>query len=191
MTVEVLGSADTQRAEDIFVRAFHDDPVMNWMSSNPNFLPTFFAITLPVFVPLGLSHIESAGRGATAWLGPGTKLEWPMTPTNLWRMLKVCGLRGFCRFAASGLKTARHHPNTPHYYLFLIGTLPECKGQGVGSLLISRILRQCDREQMPAYLENSKEENLAFYRGHGFEVIEQIRFGKGAPPVWLMWREPQ
>lgn len=189
--MRVLGAADTRRATGILARAFHDDPVMNWISSNPDFLPTLFDITLPVFIPHGLSHIESSDRGVTAWLGPGTKLQWPMTLANLRRLRKVFGLADFYRFALSGLKTAKHHPTTPHYYLFAIGALPECKGQGVGSLLISRILRQCDREKMPAYLENSKEANLGFYRGHGFEVIKQIRFSKDAPPVWLMWREPQ
>ena len=39
-------------------------------------------------------------------------------------------------------------------------------------------------------LENSKEENLPFYRGHGFTVTKEIRFARSAPPLWLMWREP-
>ena len=59
------------------------------------------------------------------------------------------------------------------------------------SALISRVLRKCDEENVPAYLENSKPENLDFYQGHGFEVIEKIHFAKSAPPVWLMWREPR
>ncbi|MCB1694689.1 MAG: GNAT family N-acetyltransferase [Halioglobus sp.] len=183
---------DKRPALDIFVRAFRDDPVMNWISADPDFLPTFFDITLPVFLPHDLTYIEEQGRGAAAWLGPGQKLHWPVTPGNLWRMLKVCGLRGFYRFARSGLlATAKFHPGEPHYYLFLIGTLPECKGQGIGSALMAQVLRQCDEENLPAYLENSKPDNLAFYRGHGFEVVDRIRFTRSAPPVWLMWREPR
>lgn len=189
--MKLLDSGNEQEAVEIFVRAFHDDPIMNWISSHPDFLSTFYGITLPVFTPHGLSYIDARGRGAIAWLGPDTSLQWPVNPTNVWRMLKVCGARGFGRFALSGLKTGKYHPSKPHYYLFLIGTLPECKGQGIGSALMSRVLRRCDDEQMPAYLENSKEQNLAFYRGHGFEVIRQIRFAKSAPPMWLMWREPQ
>ena len=52
-------------------------------------------------------------------------------------------------------------------------------------------LRKCDDDILPAYLENSKRDNLAFYRGHGFEVVDEIRFATGAPPVWLMWRPPR
>jgi len=183
--------AKPQRAVDILVRAFHDDPVMNWMSADPEFRRTFFNITLPVFLPDGLTYIEERGRGAAAWLAPDRKLKWPVTAANLWRMFKVCGVRGFLRFGLSGLATAKFHPGEPHYYLFLIGTLPEYKGQGVGSTLMAHVLRKCDQENMPAYLENSKRENLAFYRGHGFEVVDKIRFARGAPPVWLMWREPR
>ncbi|MGL4564896.1 MAG: GNAT family N-acetyltransferase [Halioglobus sp.] len=180
-----------QQAIDILVRAFHDDPVMLWMSGHPDFLRTFFNITLPIFLPHGLTYIEAQGRGAAAWLGPEQTLQWPVTAGNLWRMFKVCGVRGFIRFGRGGLATARFHPGEPHYYLFLIGTLPECKGQGIGSALIRHVLRKCDEENLPAYLENSKQDNLAFYRGHGFEVVDQIRFTRSAPPVWLMWREPR
>lgn len=182
---------EKQPALDILVRAFHDDPVMNWMSAHPGFQRTFFDITLPVFLPDGLTYIEEQGRGAAAWLGPNKKLRWPVTPGNLLRMFKVCGLRGFFRFAMSGLTTAKFHPTEPHYYLFLIGALPENKGQGVGSALMAHVLRKCDEENMPAYLENSKRENLAFYQGHGFEVVDEIRFASSAPPVWLMWRVPR
>jgi ribosomal protein S18 acetylase RimI-like enzyme len=182
---------DGQQAIDILVRAFHDDPVMLWISGHPDFLRTFFNITLPIFLPHGLTYIEEQGRGAAAWLGPEQRLHWPVTAGNLWRMFKVCGVRGFIRFGRGGLATARFHPGEPHYYLFLIGTLPESKGQGIGSSLINHVLRKCDEENLPAYLENSKQDNLAFYRGHGFEVVDQINFARGAPPVWLMWREPR
>jgi ribosomal protein S18 acetylase RimI-like enzyme len=182
---------EKQPAADILVNAFHDDPVMNWMSSSPDFRRTFFDITLPVFLPYGLTYTDDQERGAAAWLGPDCKLHWPVTTKNLWRMFRVCGLRGFLRFGLSGVNTARFHPGEPHYYLFLLGALPEYQGQGVGSTLMAYVLRKCDRENVPAYLENSKPENLAFYRGHGFEVIDEIRFARSAPPVWLMWREPR
>ena len=191
MTIDVQLQQDAQSAVDILDRAFHDDPVMNWMSAHPDFRRTFFRITLPAVLPDGLTYIDERGLGAAAWLGPNHKLRWPATPTNLWHMYKVSGLRGFYRFARSGLATARFHPGEPHYYLFLLGAVPEAQGQGIGSALIAHVLRKCDDELLPAYLENSKRDNLAFYQGHGFKVVDEIRFAPGAPPVWLMWREPR
>lgn len=186
-----LSSEELPQAVDILVRAFHDDPVHNWISTGPGFLETFFGLTLPALAASGLTYIDPKGLGAASWLGPGHKLQWPITPGNLWRMLRVIGPRGFFRFAMSGLTTARFHPGEPHYYLFLIGVVPQAQGKGVGSALISPVLRRCDEQNLPAYLENSKPENLAFYQGHGFQVIDRIHFARGAPPVWLMWREPR
>ena len=28
-------------------------------------------------------------------------------------------------------------------------------------------------------------------QGHGFQVINEVRFARTAPPIWLMWREPR
>ncbi len=189
--MKTLHTGELQQAVDIFVRAFHDDPVLNWISDKPGFLNTFFSLTLPAFMPCGLTYTDDRGLGAAAWLGPDHKLEWPVTPGNLWRMFRACGLGGFSRFALSGLRTTKFHPGEPHYYLFLIGAVPEAQGQGVGTALMSQVLRRCDDENLPAYLENSKRDNLAFYQGHGFQVIDQIHFANTAPPMWLMWREPR
>lgn len=186
-----LGPENQEVAIDIFARAFHDDPALRWISTDPGFLQRFFELTLPVFLPQGLSYMTSDESGAAAWLGPGTKLEWPFTLANIWKAVTVAGLGGLLRFGISGMKTEKCHPREPHYYLFLIGAVPESQGQGIGTALMSKMLRRCDQEQMPAYLENSKEANLAFYKGHGFKVLEEIRFTRNAPPIWLMWRDPQ
>lgn len=186
-----LGEASQDVAIDILARAFHDDPALNWISKDHGFRQRFFELTLPVFLPQGLSYMTSDGKGVASWLGPDTKLEWPFTPANIWKALNVGGLGGLIRFGISGMKTEKCHPREPHYYLFAIGAVPESQGQGIGSALMSKMLRRCDEEQMPAYLENSKEANLAFYQGHGFQVLEQIRFTRKAPPMWLMWRDPQ
>lgn len=191
MEISNLTLADKQLAVDVLSQAFHDDPVMNWICAKPGFIPRMFELTLPVFLPHGLSHVAGEGKGVATWLGPNEKLQWPFSPGNVWRMLRFVGPAALYRFALSGIKTERYHPREPHYYLFAIGALPEMRGQGVGTALIKQVLKRCDEEGMPAYLENSKEQNLAFYQGHGFEVQRQIRFTKGAPPLWLMWRRPR
>ncbi len=118
-------------------------------------------------------------------------MQRPFTLANIVSMTRVCGIRGMYRLAASCWQIGRFHPREPHYYLFAIGALPSCQGQGIGSSLMRHMLRRCDNEQMPAYLENSRRANLEFYRGHGFEVRRQLQLGRDGPPLWLMWREPR
>jgi GNAT superfamily N-acetyltransferase len=190
MKIKPVDGANADEAISILAEAFRDDPVINWSCNNPRTLESFFQMTLPVFIPHQLTYLDPLGRGAASWLGPGQKLSWPFTLSSTVKVMKLGGLTGVYRLLLSGLKTERYHPKTPHYYLFAIGVTPGNKGQGIGTSLISHVLRQCDAEGVPAYLENSKEENLPFYAGHGFKVQQQIRFAASAPPVWLMWREP-
>lgn len=190
MHFTIVDQTNTRDAIAVLAAAFHDDPVMNWTGNNPRTLEPFFRITLPVFIPHRLCYLDPQGRGAAAWLGPDQRLKWPVTFASAVEVLKLGGLKGMYRMLLSGKKTEHYHPKTPHYYLFAIGVTPGNKGRGLGTALITEMLRRCDAEGMPAYLENSKAENLPFYEGHGFRVQQQIRFAASAPPVWLMWREP-
>jgi GNAT superfamily N-acetyltransferase len=73
----------------------------------------------------------------------------------------------------------------------MLGTAPAHQGKGVGSALMQPVLRICDEEGIPAYLESSKKANLAFYRRHGFVERDPLHVPDGGPPIWPMWREPR
>ena len=121
-------------------------------------------------------------------------------PPERWRL----GLRETLRmarfFPATGRRTAQlfrglamieaRHPETPHWYLAVLGTEPSRQGEGIGSRLLQPVLDACDADEVPAFLESSKESNIAFYARHGFRVTEEVRL-PGGPPVWLMWRDPR
>jgi ribosomal protein S18 acetylase RimI-like enzyme len=83
----------------------------------------------------------------------------------------------------------RRHPVVPHYYLSVLGTDPEQQGGGIGSALLAPVLHRCDADGVAAYLECSKESNVAFYERHGFTVTDRVELPEG-PPLWFMWREP-
>jgi predicted GNAT family N-acyltransferase len=84
----------------------------------------------------------------------------------------------------------RKHPREPHWYLFLVGSDPARRGQGHGRAVIAPVLEQCDRDDMPAYLESSNPENVPYYARYGFEVTGELRRA-GSPPLIPMWREPR
>jgi GNAT superfamily N-acetyltransferase len=180
-----------KRAAGILAAAFHDDPLLGWMLGEGVDMEPFFDFTLAMVVPHGLTYVDPMGRGAAAWLAPGQQFKWRYRLSDVLQVVRTSGLGSLGRLAVAGVKTGRYHPRERHYYLFAIGARPEHKGQGVGTALIAHVLRICDEKVMPAYLENSKEENLPFYEGHGFRVTRKIRLAASAPPLWLMWREPR
>jgi len=56
--------------------------------------------------------------------------------------------------------------------------------------VMAPVLDICDREGLAAYLESSKESNVAFYRRRGFEVTGEVSVPDSSVRLWLMWREP-
>lgn len=72
----------------------------------------------------------------------------------------------------------------------MLGTDPPAQGRGIGSAVLRGVLDQCDEDGVGAFLESSKESNIAYYSRHGFRVTEEVRLIRG-PSMWRMWRDPR
>ena len=186
--------ADRPPLAETLARAFDDDPVMSWFfplaERRPDRNRRFFAMRLRQLLPHGETYTVDGGAGAALWAAPGrwrlgrveeARMAFALLPA-LWSRLGPV-LRG-----VEAIEEA--HPETPHYYLAVLGTDPDAQGRGIGSALMRPMLETCDRDDVPAYLESSKERNIDFYARHGFRVTDEVRLPEG-PPVWPMWREPR
>ncbi len=85
-------------------------------------------------------------------------------------------------------ETQAVHPKAPHWYLAVLGVDPARQGEGIGSRLLQPVLSRLDREERAAYLETSKERNIAWYGRQGFALTRTVEVRPGAPPIWTMWR---
>jgi GNAT superfamily N-acetyltransferase len=86
----------------------------------------------------------------------------------------------------------RAHPDAPpHYYLSLLGTHPDHRGNGLGMALLADNLAKLDSEGMPAYLESSNPENDPRYERLGFERVGSFERPDGQLTCSTMWREPR
>ncbi len=171
--------------------AFYDDPVTAWFypdaARRPRHGERFFAIRLRQLEGHRLIFTNDERTGAALWAPPGHWREDFRQSLRMLPMLPVLARRlRTCTRAVREIE--HHHPAEPHYYLSVIGTDTEKQGGGIGSALLAPMLHRCDQTGTPAYLESSKESNLAFYARHGFAVRERIELPEG-PPLWLMWRE--
>jgi ribosomal protein S18 acetylase RimI-like enzyme len=68
------------------------------------------------------------------------------------------------------------HPTQPFTYLWFIAVSKEAQGSGRGTRLLERIIHKSDVEGRPIYLETSVEQNLQWYKKHGFEIFNEIDF---------------
>ena len=183
---------DFRPLAEVLARAFYDDPVTAWFypddSRRMRHARRFFAIRLRQLAGHGLIYTTADLAGAALWAPPGRWREdlrrslmmLPMLPALLPRL---------ARSTQAVREIERRHPAQPHYYLSVLGTEPQQQGGGIGSALLVPMLQRCDETGTAAYLESSKESNVAFYARHGFAVTERIELPEG-PPLWLMWRQP-
>jgi ribosomal protein S18 acetylase RimI-like enzyme len=81
------------------------------------------------------------------------------------------------------------HPRAePHYYLSLLGTHPDHRGQGLGMRLLAHDLELIDEEHCAAYLESSNPANNRRYESAGFKSVGEFSYPGDGPAVTTMWR---
>lgn len=194
--MRTAGRQDVAALAAMLARAFGDDPVQAWLfppevvERSRRIAALFDLLLRHVYLAYGETWMTVDGASTAVWAPPGAwqipvAVQLRRAP-NLIRLFgrRLPGvLRGLRRVEAE-------HPSEPHWYLAVLGTDPSGQGHGFASVLLSERLRRCDATGTPAYLESSKESNLAFYGRHGFRVTGEVQLPDG-PPVWPMWRDPQ
>jgi ribosomal protein S18 acetylase RimI-like enzyme len=187
-------SADVPALARMLARAFLDDPVAMW-SCPPD------ALRLAVLEHFNAARVRHLLGEQEIWTTPELSSAALWAPPERWKTTPrqdVELARGILHprllvrapLVIRGLLgLERRHPRTPpHWYLAVLGTEPAAQGQGLGSTVLRPVLEQCDVDGVGAYLESSKERNIAFYARHGFRVTAELRLPRG-PSMWGMWRD--
>lgn len=176
--------------------AFHDDPVWRWLVGERR---SFSWRTSQLMRSITSMHLGTN----SVWVSPEAQAVGVWAPPGHYRsttgqflavahrFVPAAGIGGMKRFAAIGAIDDLH-PDEPHWYLAVLGTDPAHQGRGLGAAVMAPAMARADSEGVGCYLESSKEDNISFYRRHGFEVTgtHDIDGGRG-PRLWLMWRQPQ
>ena len=81
---------------------------------------------------------------------------------------------------------------TDHYdwYLFNLSIKKEAQGKGIASKLMRPMLNFCDEENMMAYLETNKGQNVGLYQHFGFELMREEHIPKTNVMHYAMARKP-
>ncbi|WP_417450343.1 GNAT family N-acetyltransferase [Kordiimonas sp.] len=189
--VRPLGLGDSNLIGRIIADGFADDAVNLWaFNSIAAMKPAFTVMARHLYLKRGFGHCTQDAQAGTLWLRPGTPKTYGLGNVALAQtILRHGGVRGLRNSLAIDACMSRHRAAyPPHYYLFAIAVDPLLQGKGMGGQLMREALTEVDKARMPAYLENSKAQNIGFYRNHGFEIEREITAAPGCPPMWLMWR---
>lgn len=168
-------------------RAFADDPVMRWLFPDDDDyhdlnrrLVQHLAKRWHATDSLWCTDDNVAMAG---WVPPGRPEvdvgEWPQIDHPEWRIE---------RFGLLGAAMAEHTPPEPHWYLNMLATHPDWQRLGLGAALMKATFERADHEGVPCYLETESDENVAYYRHHGFDVRSEWQVGTDGPHMWGMSR---
>lgn len=176
-------------------RAFADDPVLERFIApgprRPRKLTRFFELECRLTQSgFGEIWLDDDCLGAAIWRHPGgypepVSVQLRMLPRYLSHFP-----REFVKASRGLTAMAKVHPKEPHWYLVAVGVVPEAQGRGRGAALLEPVLRRCDEEHAPAYLEASTAANARLYERLGFESREEVEMLPGVR-VRPMWREPR
>ncbi len=186
-----VGPAEIDAAVETLWLAFGEDPLWRWaFPDHARMLPLWH-----LYVTSAVQHewvwTLDDHAAVAVWIPPGrtelTPEEQALLPELMGelageRAAELVGL--FERFE----DTHPHEP--PHYYLTLLGTRPDRRGQGVGMRLLRANLGLIDTEGAGAYLESSNPANVARYEAAGFTPHGSFTTPDGRREVMTMWREP-
>jgi hypothetical protein len=199
--VDRMRRADQSAVTGMLARAFYDDPLFGF------FLPDHVRQTrgLLAFMRAGIADAKPFGEiwiahngdrvaSAAVWLPPnayprGARRETMSMARSVPSFVYAGRRVGASMQLLSALDRAHKDVGAPHYYLAILGTDPLDQRMGAGSAALAPVLQRCDGEGIPAYLETQKEENLAYYQRHAFQLVRKVETGS-CPPVWTMLREP-
>jgi ribosomal protein S18 acetylase RimI-like enzyme len=194
----LLGAGEEDDAGDVLALAFLDDPVM------AHCLPDGarrFEHLQTMFRPMTADALRSDAevwvdpdlRCAARWVPPeGSVADLPRTDPDFSAMVEALAPESLERLGLLVDAVAAARPPEPSWYLSAVGTDPSWRGRGLATSVMAPVLARCDAGGVPAFLESTKEANLALYRRHGFEVTEVLHpYGADGPPVWPMLREPR
>lgn len=194
---KVAVSNQFPNAISCLTRAFQDDPVLAYLfeddEQRPLLLSAFFANRIAVNSPTDelLVPVKPDDSSAAAlWERPEKDSTNDSTFSAMVAGLTaILGQDWITDRLVNLFVLGEAKPKTPHWYLGFVGTLPEARGKGLASALISSVTEICDAENIPAYLESSSPDNVPLYERHGFRITGEAKI-KDGPTVPLMWRDP-
>ena len=174
-------------------KAFADDPVMAYIFPKAEGR----ANRIAGIMQMGIRNYGSHGRveyvgdmsAASVWQQPGA-------PTPSFFDQLIDGMVGIVKLRSAIVRAAtlqqllaKNRLQQPHWYLAILGTVPQWQGKSLGGRLLEPLLNECDKYAIPAYLESSNIANVPFYQRHGFVIRKEIQLPEG-PVMRTMLRNP-
>jgi GNAT superfamily N-acetyltransferase len=187
-------AAEANQVVELFALAFYEDPTWSWVFSDAatrmDHLRALWGLFMHSALPYDWVRMTADGGAAALWIPPG-KPELSAEDEEQVEPLMQRSVGGHADDVLTLLErfAANHPTDEPHFYLSLLGTHPDHRGQGKGMGLLAANLVQTDALAMPTYLESSNRANDHRYKRLGYVQIGEFAAPGGEPTLACMWRD--
>ncbi|MEU4423808.1 GNAT family N-acetyltransferase [Actinoplanes sp. NPDC024001] len=181
--ITVATPADRVRIVETLVAAFPADPVLRFLFPDEETYPAhaaaFFGHLFDKRVHRGSVWTIGGGASVAIWEPPGPggsaggePPAEPDLPADAMARMKE-----YDEAVHSAL------PDSPFWYLGVLGTHPASAGRRWGRAVMAAGLRRAAEDGLPSILETSKPDNVELYRRAGWRVTREVA---GPVPIWIM-----
>ncbi len=187
--VSAATNTEASRVIDVVSEAFLNDPTWSWAFPDPAARRSWWTFCIQEAFRYPWTFKTEGYETVSVWIPPdGTELSYEAELGVPGRLIDLVGSRA-AEVGDLLDRFARAHPrHEPHYYLSLLATKNEHRGQGLGIALLQENLARIDVEHMPAYLESSNPNNNHRYESVGFVAVTTFQAPGDGPTVTGMWR---
>lgn len=191
MEVRLAAGHDVDGVKATLVAAFEADPLWRWAFPEGG-LDAVWGLCVTSAMRYPAIRFVGDYAAASIWIPPGGTELTVEEEASLEPMIEgLVGSRAAEVLELFERMEHAHPDGPPHYYLSLLGTHPDHRGEGLGMALLADNLAKIDSEGMPAYLESSNPENDLRYERLGFVRVGEFERPDGGLTCSTMWREPR
>lgn len=165
-----------EKVIEILLECFENNKSINWIvkqdSRRKERIKGLMDYSFDACIETGQIYVTEDLTGVIICSDPDEKLpvleEAYLTARFVW---KVTGIDGIGRALRREKYVNQYHPKDHEFlYIWFIALKKSEQGRGVGSAMLREIISKGNERNVAIYLETSTEENLSFYKKHGFEV---------------------
>jgi len=194
LPVRSASPAELSALTETISLAFNDDPTWSWAFPDPELrrrqMPVFWSFMIEGALRYSWVLCTERYEAVAVWIPPGGTELAEEAEARLAPLLEsLVGAHSEDVLELLARFEGAHPHDEPHYYLSLLGTHPDHRGQGIGMRLLAECLARIDEEHMACYLESSNPANNHRYERLGFAALGEF-YPPGEPvPVTTMWRD--
>jgi len=184
-----LTESEIESAAGTLARAFYDYPLFSYVFPDTSKRKSELPLLLQEAVHYGVlnGEVYATSRnleGVAVWIPPDhTNRSSPAPEVSKDAMDRMT------HFGSQVHAIRKRHVPSAHWFLMVIGVIPELQGKGCASILLAPMLARISRQHLSCYLDTEVEKNVAIYNHYGFRVVENSIVVDTGVRSWSMLRE--